>query len=70
MPPRMPSCISSYAYEPTYKGGVQVTTADMNGDGTPDIITAPNAGRVAEVRIFDGTNGSLARQLPAQRRRL
>ncbi len=47
-----------YAYEVSYKGGVQVTTADVNGDGTPDIITAPNAGRVAEVRIFDGTDGS------------
>lgn len=43
------------AYEPGYRGGVHVTTGDVDGDGIPDIITAP--GRVHEpiVKVFDGS---------------
>jgi hypothetical protein len=43
-----------YAYEQTFKGGVHVTTADMNGDGVPDVIVAPGAGRAGEVKVFNG----------------
>jgi len=43
-----------YAYEQTFKGGVHVTTADVNGDGVPDIIVAPGAGRAGEVKVYSG----------------
>lgn len=42
-------------YEGTYRGPIRYTTADMNFDGLPDLITVTGKGRVAEVRIFDGT---------------
>lgn len=49
------------AYEASFSGGVRVGMGDVNGDGFPDLITAPGAGRAAEVKIFSGTNGSLIR---------
>ena len=45
-------------YEPTFHGAVRVATGDINGDGIPDIITAPGPGRVATVKVFDGWDGS------------
>ncbi len=51
------------AYAPSFKGGVQVITADLTGDGTPDIITAPGPGTVPSengdmVKVFNGVNGA------------
>ncbi len=43
------------AYEPAFKGGVRVAVADMNGDGIPDIITAPGGVKVTLVNV----NGAL-----------
>jgi hypothetical protein len=43
------------AYEPTFKGGVRLAVADMNGDGIPDIITAPGGVKVTLVNV----NGAL-----------
>ena len=50
---------SFYAYDVSFKGGVRVAVADVNGDGIPDIITAPGPGAVkAEtgdlVKVWDG----------------
>ena len=45
------------AYQPGFTGGVRVAVADVNGDGVPDIITAPGPGMGARVRVFDGRNG-------------
>ncbi len=54
------------AYESTFRGGVRVAVGDVNGDNVPDIITAPGAGRVGEVRVFDliGTEMVAYRTLP------
>jgi hypothetical protein len=44
------------AYDPSFQGGVRVAAGDVNGDGIPDIITAPGAGGGPDVRIFSGAN--------------
>ena len=43
------------AYEETYRGGVRVALADVNGDGTPEIITAPGRSHLPEIRVFEVT---------------
>jgi hypothetical protein len=46
--------ISSFlAYETSFHGGVRVATGDLTGDGVPEIITAPGAGRAGLVKVFD-----------------
>ncbi|MFT3879076.1 MAG: Ig-like domain-containing protein [Gemmatales bacterium] len=46
----------------TYTGGIRVATGDVDGDGTPDIITAPGpqTGKNTKlpVRVFDGKTGT------------
>jgi transposase len=50
-----------FAYETSFSGGVRVAVGAVNGDGRLDIITAPGAGRAAEVRVFGAlTEGQLA----------
>ena len=41
------------AYESSYRQGVRVTTGDLNGDGIPEIVTAPGKSHSQEVRVFD-----------------
>ena len=45
------------AYDASFRGGVRVASADLNGDGVPDIITAPGAGMAPEIKVFDGKTG-------------
>lgn len=47
---------SFLAYDPRFIGGVFLASADVNGDGRADIITAPGAGGGPNVRVFSGAN--------------
>src|SRR5579885_1584345 len=52
--------VSSFdAYETTFTGGVRVAVADLNGDGTPDVVTAAGPGGGPRVRVFDGATGDV-----------
>ena len=39
--------------EPFFAGGVRVALGDVLGDGQPEIVTAPGAGRAPEIRVYD-----------------
>jgi hypothetical protein len=52
---------SFLAYDPAFAGGVRVATGDVNGDGTPDIVTGSGPGTAAHVKVFDGRTGALIR---------
>jgi FG-GAP-like repeat len=49
------------AFNPKFRGGVRVATADVNGDGTPDIVAATGPGGSGEVRVYDGSDHHLLR---------
>lgn len=51
-------------YPITFSGGVRVAVGDLNGDGQPDVLTAPGSGLVAQVRAFDGHTGQPLASLP------
>ena len=42
------------AYESTYTGGVYVAAGDLDGDGHAEVITTPDQGGGARVRVFGG----------------
>jgi hypothetical protein len=42
------------AYDPGFGGGVRIAAGDINGDGTPDIITAPGIWSGPDIRVFNG----------------
>ena len=46
----------SFSPYPTYQYGVRVAVGDVNGDGRPEIVTAPGKGAWTELRMFDGTS--------------
>jgi hypothetical protein len=45
-----------FAYDPSFNGGVFVAAADVNHDGTPDIITGAGVGGSPHVKVIDGTH--------------
>lgn len=42
-----------FAYDEKFRGGVNVATGDVDGDGKKDIVTAPGAGGGPHIRVFD-----------------
>ncbi len=49
-----------YAFAPTFLGGVRVTLADLDGDGTPEVIASAGKGGGPQIRVFTAT-GALIR---------
>src|SRR5438067_1906235 len=56
---------SFFAYDPAFRGGVRVATADLTGDGLLDTITVPGPGGGPVVRVWDGHTGALVREFNA-----
>jgi hypothetical protein len=50
---------SFLAFSPSFTGGVQVASGDVNGDGHADIIAGAGVGGSGAVKVFSGTNFSL-----------
>jgi hypothetical protein len=50
---------SFFAYEPSFRGGVQVAVGDVNGDGFADIITGTGVSGGPRVEVFSGKDLSL-----------
>jgi hypothetical protein len=48
----LPGVPSFFAYDPSFTGGVRVATADLDGDGRAEILTAPGPGGGPHVRSF------------------
>ena len=44
-----------YAFDPGFKGGVNLAAGDFNGDGKMDIVAAADTGGGPRVRVFDGS---------------
>jgi hypothetical protein len=50
------------AYAPTFRGGVNVSVGDLDGDGVMELITGVMSGAGQRVKIFDLTTGVVQRQ--------
>ncbi|MFO0936992.1 MAG: VCBS repeat-containing protein [Gemmataceae bacterium] len=50
-----------FAYESTFRGGVQIRAGDANGDGRSDAVTGAGDGGGPRVFAFDGTTGATIR---------
>jgi hypothetical protein len=48
-----------FAYEMDFRGGVNVASADVTGDGKADIVVAAGEGGGPHVKVFDGATGQL-----------
>jgi RHS repeat-associated protein len=48
---------SRTVYDPDFTGGVRVASADITGDGFPDLIAAPGAGGGPRIKVLDGHTG-------------
>lgn len=48
-----------FAYDPAFRGGVNIAIGDLHGDGSNEIITAPGPSGGPHVRIFDRSGASL-----------
>jgi hypothetical protein len=47
-----------FAYESTFRGGVNVAAGDVNGDGKADIVSGTGFGGGPRVVVFDGATGN------------
>ncbi|MBI4135529.1 S8 family serine peptidase [Candidatus Uhrbacteria bacterium] len=50
---------SFFAYDPRFRGGVNVAVGDLNGNGIAEIVTAAGPGGGPHIRIFDAQGNVL-----------
>ncbi len=55
--PGQPARLNFFAFDPSFTGGVTLATADVNGDGFPDIVVGAGPGGGPRVAVFDGRTG-------------
>jgi hypothetical protein len=55
--------LSFLAFDPSISAGVGVAAGDVSGDGFPDVIAATGSGGSPVVRVFDGRDFSIIRQI-------
>ncbi len=51
---------SFFAFPPGFTGGVRVAAGDLDGDGLPEVVAAPDSGLEGTVRIFQPGGDPLA----------
>jgi len=52
------SKMSFLAFDAAYRGGLYVSTGDINGDNQKDIVVASGIGARSHIKVFDGKTGS------------
>ena len=55
---------SFFAYAPNFTGGLTLSTGDINGDGTEEIITVGGPGASSVLRVFNGVGTKLNEWIP------
>ncbi len=44
---------AAFVYDPNFRGGVTLAGGDLDGDGRPELVTAPGPGGSPYIRVFD-----------------
>jgi hypothetical protein len=56
---------SFLAFNANFTGGVHVSSGDLNGDGTADILVSAGKTGGPEVRVFNGVTGAISQDFNA-----
>ncbi len=48
-----------FAYDPDFRGGVNVAAGDLDGDGVDEIVTGPGLGGAPEIKVFNNDGNEI-----------